>query len=233
MADRLGDDVLTVIEKLKLDRPALAGWSLGGEEMSSIASRHPEKVSGLIYLDAAYAYGFYAPGNLVPAGSNLQIDMNDMRAKIDSTRTMQAAEAVAVFDKLQKVDLPQLQADLAAAQAALAEMGSLLQPGTPAPETLQTRINTAILAGEQKYTDLKTPILAIFAAPTRTPPNVNDDMRALIEKQAVPQEAQIKRFEAGNPTARVVRLPNAQHAVFNSNPDDVAREMNAFLEGLE
>jgi hypothetical protein len=31
----------------------------------------------------------------------------------------------------------------------------------------------------------------------------------------------------------VVRLPNAQRAVFNSNPDDVAREMNAFLEGLE
>lgn len=159
--------------------------------------------------------------------------MNDIRAKIDSTRTMQAAEAIAVFDKLQKIDVPHLQADLAAAQAALAEMGPLPQPGAPPPETLQTRIVAAIMAGEQKYTEIKASSLAIFAVPTSAPPNANDALRAFVEKQGVAQEAQVKRFEAANPTVRVVRLPNAQRAVFNSNPDDVAREMNAFLEGLE
>src|SRR6476646_692952 len=58
-ADRLGDDVLAVIEKLAISKPVLAGHSLGGEELSSIGSRHPEKVAGLIYLDAGYAYAFY------------------------------------------------------------------------------------------------------------------------------------------------------------------------------
>jgi pimeloyl-ACP methyl ester carboxylesterase len=57
----MGDDVLAVIDALKLDRPLVAGHSLGGEELSSIGTRHPEKVSGLIYLDAAYAYAFYDP----------------------------------------------------------------------------------------------------------------------------------------------------------------------------
>src|SRR5580692_7679335 len=57
-ADRLGDDVLAVLEALKLDRPVLAGHSLGGEELSSIGSRHPERVAGLIYLDAGYSYAF-------------------------------------------------------------------------------------------------------------------------------------------------------------------------------
>ena len=61
-ADRLGDDVLAAIDALKISKPVLAGHSLGGEELSSIASRHPEKVAGLIYLDAAYSYAFYAPG---------------------------------------------------------------------------------------------------------------------------------------------------------------------------
>jgi len=51
-ADRLGDDVLAVLNALKLNRPVLAGHSLGGEELSSVASRHPERVAGLIYLDA-------------------------------------------------------------------------------------------------------------------------------------------------------------------------------------
>jgi len=57
-ADRLGDDILTVIAALQLDRPILVGHSLAGEELSSVGSRHPEKVAGLIYLDAGYSYAY-------------------------------------------------------------------------------------------------------------------------------------------------------------------------------
>ena len=57
-ADRLGDDILAVIAALKLDRPILVGHSLAGEELSSVGSRHPEKVAGLIYLDAGYVYAY-------------------------------------------------------------------------------------------------------------------------------------------------------------------------------
>ena len=52
--DCSGDDVLAVIDALKLNRPVLAGHSIAGEELSSVGSRHPEKVSGLIYLEAGY-----------------------------------------------------------------------------------------------------------------------------------------------------------------------------------
>lgn len=58
-ADRLGDDVLAVIDALKLNRPVLVGHSIAGEELSSVGSRHPEKVAALIYLDAADAYAYY------------------------------------------------------------------------------------------------------------------------------------------------------------------------------
>jgi pimeloyl-ACP methyl ester carboxylesterase len=61
-ADRLGDDVLAVIEALSISRPVLVGHSLGGQELSSVGSRYPDKVAGLIYLDAGYSYAFYAPG---------------------------------------------------------------------------------------------------------------------------------------------------------------------------
>src|SRR4030095_16388712 len=68
-ADRLGDDVLAVLDFTKLTRPVLAGHSIAGEELSSIGSRHPERVAGLIYLDAAYSYAFSAgspPAALTP-----------------------------------------------------------------------------------------------------------------------------------------------------------------------
>jgi pimeloyl-ACP methyl ester carboxylesterase len=45
-ADRLGDDVLEVCAALKVDRPVLVGHSIAGEELSSVGSRHPEKVAG-------------------------------------------------------------------------------------------------------------------------------------------------------------------------------------------
>jgi non-heme chloroperoxidase len=55
-ADRLGDDILAVIEQLKIFRPVLVGHSIAGEELSSIGSRHPEHVAGLIYLDAGGSF---------------------------------------------------------------------------------------------------------------------------------------------------------------------------------
>ena len=45
-ADRLGDDVLAVIDGLHIDRPVLAGHSIAGEELSSIGSRHPRRLRG-------------------------------------------------------------------------------------------------------------------------------------------------------------------------------------------
>ena len=37
-ADRLGDDVLAVLDSLKLSKPAVVGHSIGGEELSSLGS---------------------------------------------------------------------------------------------------------------------------------------------------------------------------------------------------
>src|SRR6202012_2582417 len=60
-ADRLGDDVLAVIDPLHIQKPVLAGHSIAGEELSSVGTRHPEKIAGLIYLDSLYQYAFANP----------------------------------------------------------------------------------------------------------------------------------------------------------------------------
>src|SRR6516165_704503 len=57
-ANRLGDDVLAVLDSLNLKDPVLVGHSIAGEELSSVGSRHSERVAGLVYLDAAYPYAF-------------------------------------------------------------------------------------------------------------------------------------------------------------------------------
>src|SRR5262245_38628226 len=57
-ADRLGTDVLRVIDDLRLERPVLVGHSIGGQELSFVATAHPERIAGVVYLDAAYDYAF-------------------------------------------------------------------------------------------------------------------------------------------------------------------------------
>ena len=57
-APRLRDDVLAVLDALHLDRPVLVGHSIAGAEMSAIARAAPDRIAGLVYLDAAYPYAF-------------------------------------------------------------------------------------------------------------------------------------------------------------------------------
>ncbi len=77
-ADHLGDDVLAVMKALHIECPVLVGHSMAGEELSSIGSRFPQKVSGLVYLDAATDFALYDPAHALMA-----VEMNDIKRRID------------------------------------------------------------------------------------------------------------------------------------------------------
>jgi pimeloyl-ACP methyl ester carboxylesterase len=66
------------MHQLKLDKPVLVGHSLGGEELSYIGTHYPERVAGLIYLEAAYTYAFY------DASGDYDASLKDLRQKIDA-----------------------------------------------------------------------------------------------------------------------------------------------------
>src|SRR6516225_5516593 len=117
-ADRLSDDVLAVLDALKLDRPVLAGHSLGGEELSSVGTRHPERVSGLIYLDASYDYAFYSPG-----GDSLDTDVSTVRRDLLSMfGSATPSQTKALIQEMQAT-IPRLQGDLQKTSATLEGQG--------------------------------------------------------------------------------------------------------------
>jgi pimeloyl-ACP methyl ester carboxylesterase len=55
---QLGEDVLAVLDALKLDKPILVGHSIAGAELSWMANAHPNRIAGLVYLEAGYSYAF-------------------------------------------------------------------------------------------------------------------------------------------------------------------------------
>lgn len=225
-ADRLGDDVLAVIDALKLVRPVLAGHSIAGEELSSVGSRHPEKVAGLIYLDAVYGYAYY-DGSL----PYLPVNLADLQRKLDLSQLLsgKAAAQGSVIRDLLETSLPAFARALRDLQKDL----EVYPPGeVVAP---RGRVPRAILLETQKYTDVPVPILAIFALPHDLGTAFKDNPAARAAREARDLEtrgAEAKAFETGLPSARVVRFPHADHYVFRSNEADVLREMNTFIASL-
>ncbi|HUK54555.1 MAG TPA: alpha/beta hydrolase [Candidatus Binatia bacterium] len=229
-ADRLGDDVLAVLAALNLNRPVLAGNSIAGQELSSVGSRHPDKVAGLVYLDAAYSYAYYDSSL-----GDLNIELIESRRKLEYLLSKSLQDTRPLIEELLQTDLPRLERVLREKQKGLqATPAALLAAYGQAEAHLPPAI-PAIHAGRQKYTHIPVPILALYALP----PNFEDlpagdpaERAAFEARAAVSAEAQAKAFEAGVPSARVVRLPHARHEVFSSNEEDVLREMHAFIGSL-
>src|SRR5262245_21873146 len=53
----LVDDLRLVMEQLKISKTSLVGWSTGGNEITEFATKHPERVERLVYLEGAYDWG--------------------------------------------------------------------------------------------------------------------------------------------------------------------------------
>ena len=219
-ADRLGDDVLIVIDALKLVHPVLVGHSVAGEELSSVGSRHPEKVAGLIYLDAGYGYAFYDRVH-----GDYFLDMLDLKDRLDALQSGMVRDRKH-FMREMLMSVSQYERDLKEVTKQMVSM-----PDMPPPPP----IITAIQFGGKKYTEIHVPILAIFACPH----NLDAAFRGNPKAKAVAVAVDLTRtteqanaFATGLPSAHVVRLPNADHYVFNSNEADIVREMNVFLAKL-
>ena len=209
--------MLAVIAALKLDRPILVGHSIAGEELSSISSRHPEKAAAFIYLDAALPFAYYSHAN-----SDLTMDLVDVDRRIEALKGGAVLDRAYIDGLLTNVTL--LEKDLQDRKKLMA-ITPETNAGPPPPE------GTAIMFGQQEFTQLHGPILAISACPPgfdfiRDNPKVKTAMIADVTPRCL---AQTKALQDGVPSAKVVLLPNADHDIYRSNESDVVREMNAFL----
>ena len=204
-SSRLGEDVVAVIDSLKLDRPILAGHSIAGEVLSEIGTHHPEKVSALIYIDAGYSYALYdkAHGDLV-------LDSIALRDKLDEWHLGTLPRSPEQIDELLN-QLGQVEQELQQRKEDLSQMSP--------PHPIDNPTSVAVLDGQQKYTQIDIPVLAIFNVPH------SPAFRRTMEGQA-------RAFETQVPHARIIRIPNADHYIFQSNEEDVLRHIADFIAGL-
>ena len=226
-ADRFGDDVIAVLDALQLQKPVLVGHSIGGQELSSVGSRYPDRVAGLVYLDAGYSYA-YDDGTVPSVNEFLQLAWPQPPPPGDSD--------LASFSALQKYYLRGLgftypEGELRQRWIASANGKVSQERNFPGGSTLLARM--------KKYTNIPVPVLAIFAVPhdqgkwveTSADPKVREAAKALTDAEVPMTKRQADAFQRGIPTAHVVRL-RAHHYVYLSNESDVLREIRSFMHQL-
>lgn len=233
VADRMGEDVLSVIDSLHLRRPVLIGHSIAGVELSWMANHHPERVAGLIYLDAGYFYAFDNGKGADPTNTQAP-HAPPPQPPLPNKSDLASFSALAKYsERVNGFPFP---------EAELRQHFEMNPDGTVGAERPfpGDAMFTELQTGAPKYTAIPVQALFIFANPHSLGPllehstdaSVRSPAKAYSAGQESLTEKQVNAVKNGVPAARVISIPNADHYVFLSNETQVLREIRAFISKL-
>jgi pimeloyl-ACP methyl ester carboxylesterase len=200
------------------------GHSLAGDEMTRIAATWPDRVSKLVYLDAAH--------DRVPLARMFQ--QIPPPAPPPMTHA-DSASALAFQEYGYRSFGVRLTIGEVLSIARFGPDGRYLSDITP------PTVDAAILRGlkHPAYSRIRVPALAFYAVPDSLvhifPPGITRDSTTRVQAQRFFDafkpwtERERSRFRREMANGRVVELHGAHHYLFISHEADVLREMAAFL----
>ncbi len=215
-------DLRAVLDSLRLPQVALVGHSIAGDELTAFAGAYPDRVTHLVYLDAAYDH------------SGLPAILGGSPAPPPMMAT-DSASARAVQAYLQRsfgMHIPEAQLR---AIGRYDSSGRFV--GNVTPETIDSLV--LVGCGHPDYAAVRAPALVInavidsvqqvfpswatFDAAQR---GVALRFTATLQRWAAAEMARVRREL---PAAQVLELHGANHYVFDSDSAEVIRAMRAFF----
>jgi len=208
-AHRLADDVLAVVDALRLERPVLIGHSIAGEELNSFAARYPLRAGGIVYLDAVGDRTAPLPAD-VTAGTAAPTPAPQISA--DDRRSVAAFQA---FSKRTR--------GIALPESEVRQIFVVAADGRVGLSRTQNWVSDAIDAGVRKpdYASMRVPILALVAIPPARFAALRDITRA-----------NTAALENGVKGAKAIEITGSNHYIFMASEPDVLREIRVFLDSL-
>jgi pimeloyl-ACP methyl ester carboxylesterase len=230
---RLANDVLRVMDAMKLDKALLIGHSIAGDELTWLGGHQPDRFRGLVYLDAAYDRS---------QDRSHRSRLRELNAALPSEPPIPPA-AFASYATL--TALLEQRGHLRAPEGemiAFYHMNNSSLAGVPAiDERTQQAIAAAIEPPD--YAALKLPALAIFAIadpdkplPSWYGPKSATVMATLQERARIldaKKRHDIEMFKKGAEHGEVLELANAEHNIILSNPAEVLEAIDKFDAKLQ
>jgi non-heme chloroperoxidase len=218
---RLVEDIRQALDELQLRRVILIGHSIAGEEMTRFASTYPDRVSKLVYLDAAYdrVWG----DALMTARFPVPPDVPHP-PQPGSADTASAAAYVAFVHRTRGVNIPE--ADIRARYG----FDGWNEDTTPASRAMGVE--------RPNYAGVRAPALAIYAVTDYVrqmePWQAADrEHSALLENVNTATEAVMlqlrNQFRDEVRGGRILEIHGGHHWVFVSHREVVVRAIREFL----
>ena len=180
---------------------------MGGNELTTVASQHPDRVSGLVYLEAG------GDPQDFPASDPAYMALAD---KLPPANRLPPPPAFPESERRAS------SADYQSARRALKAIGE----GTKKRDYSSIRVPVLSLFAVFRPAD----------DPLRQDMPKDPEERAAVEAFEAATMVYIKRYEksllTAVPGARIVELPGANHYIFLSNEAEVLREIALFIAGL-
>lgn len=203
--DRLVEDVRTVLDSLGLERVMLAGHSMAGMEMTRLAAAHPDRVTGLVYVDAAHdpalleSLGVF---ELCPAGPEVLEAIGRRFEDLEAHRRTQYRRT---------------------------------EDGTRVPDVSRVAVEKLAAGfGTPDYSAVQAPALAVYHVPYRAEDvlggvEISDACASALLRYVYEG---IATFAAGMPSATIVAIQDGQHNLHLVAPDELEAAMDEWLEDL-
>lgn len=245
---RLAEDVVRVMDAVGLKTPVVVGHSFAGEEMHVVGARHPTRIAGLVYIDAAFDRGDDADGEAFSAVA----------------RTLPAAPSATAADL---ASITALRAYLETyggagpdahvrARWVVKPDGSVAGRYTPDRLIVQAMAQEMRAAFKKPYSPerIRVPAVSIYAVPKSAddlirrgssdrepfPPLIAEAasdpaVRARVDKLYQLTRARVSQHEQWFKTfaerGRVVELPGTHHLII-SNPRELLQRIDGFMSSL-
>jgi pimeloyl-ACP methyl ester carboxylesterase len=219
---RLVKDILAAMDRLHLGRVVLIGHSIAGEEMTLLAGEHPDRVSKLVYLDAAYDR--IVSDSVLDEAFPVALDIPE-RPQPGAADTATADAYVAFVHRTRGVNIPD--ADIRARYRYDGWNEEI------------TRAYNAIEVDHPNYHAVRAPALAIYAVSdtvTQLEPWQRTDrehaaaLQQLIRGTERAERPSRLQFKTEMKHGGVLEIHGGHHWIFVSHRDEVLGAIRRFLE---
>jgi pimeloyl-ACP methyl ester carboxylesterase len=223
------EDLRGLMDSLGIAKAHLAGWSLGGNDITAMAGIHPERVESIVYLEGAYEWAGPA---LADAFRSVPIDFLAPASALRSLDAYLAYQETIWFPAV---------SDTNRVAAYVRDLVVIQPDGTVRPrmtDSVAQKVLRTTLTDQRDYTKVRTPALAIYAETFFDVRNADPAQRAKNldweQKYLAPfRAASIERVRRELPSVKIVRVPGTHKDFVFTSREQVVSAMQQFLYGKE
>jgi pimeloyl-ACP methyl ester carboxylesterase len=246
---RLGEDVMRVIDAMGVSRPIVIGHSFAGEEMHVLGARYPEKIAGLVYVDAAFdrgdnsdqeAYNAVAkslPGSPGPTPDDLAsfTTLRSFLVRVQGAAGPEAHLRVRFLPNPDGSIRGQWAPELPIRQEITKEMQAASKPYNPEPVRVPA---LAIYAVPKSVEDLmrrgstsRSRFTEDFIASTTKDQTLRERVEKLFQLTRARFEGHANWFKMFAQNGRVTEV-SGPHYIFMTNTGEVVEQIQAFVSSI-